>query len=262
MKSGMSFRLLLLYTPLLLAQHGRYLNDGKNPALNNPQAIAAGTKLFRASCAGCHGADGSGGRGPNLVRRALWHPLSDDAIFQLIRKGVPGADMPPTNLTDEQTWNLVAFIHAMTGPAKDVEVPGDVTAGRQVYAKSGCSNCHAIGGEGGRLGPDLTNVGGSRPLAVIRESIIEPGKDLTFQGSEAVTVTLRDGRVLAGVARNRSNYSLQLVERGGRLHLIDMANVASLKISETSPMPADYAKRLSKQELTDLLAYLARQSTR
>ena len=100
-----------------------------------------GTKLFMGSCAGCHGPDGGGGaRGPNLVRRSLWHPLSDDAIFQVIRKGVPGTDMPPTKLTDEQTWNLVAFIHALTGPASTNPVPGDPAAGKAV-----------IGGEGRML---------------------------------------------------------------------------------------------------------------
>jgi mono/diheme cytochrome c family protein len=107
-----------LFTVPLLAQHGRYLSDSKHPAIANPQAIAAGATLFMGSCAGCHGPDSGGGaRGPNLVRRSLWHPLSDDAIFQVIRKGVPGTDMPSTRLTDEQTWNLVAFIHALPGPA-------------------------------------------------------------------------------------------------------------------------------------------------
>jgi putative heme-binding domain-containing protein len=250
---------------LLQAQHGRYLSDSKHPSIGNPQAIAAGTKLFMGSCAGCHGPDGGGGaRGPNLVRRSLWHPLSDDAIFQVIRKGVPGTDMPPTKLTDEQTWNLVAFIHALTGPASTNSVPGDVGAGKSVYwgAKAGCSGCHAIRGEGGRMGPDLSNIGGSRPLAVIRESIVEPGKDLAYLGNEAATVVLKNGQTLKGVARNRSNYSLQLVDTGGKLHLIEMRDVRELTLTESTPMPTDYLQRLTRLELRDLLAYLAAQDIR
>jgi putative heme-binding domain-containing protein len=249
----------------LLAQHGQYLSDSKNPAIGNPEAIAAGTKLFLASCAGCHGPDGGGGaRGPNLVRRSLWHPLGDDAIFQVIRKGVPGTDMPPTKLTDEQTWNLVAFIHALTGPASTNPVPGDPVAGKAVYwgVKAGCSNCHPIRGQGGRMGPDLSNVGGSRPLAVIREAIVEPAKDLYFLGNEAATVLLKDGQTLNGVAKNRSNYSLQLVDTKGILHLIQMSDVKHLTLSASTPMPTDYATRLSKNELRDLLAYLAAQDIR
>ena len=254
-----------LFAVPLLAQHGRYLSDSHHPSIGNPQAIAAGTKLFMGSCAGCHGPDGGGGaRGPNLVRRSLWHPLSDDAIFQVIRKGVPGTDMPPTKLADEQTWNLVAFIHALTGPASTNPVPGDPAAGKAVYwgTKAGCSNCHAIRGQGGSMGPDLSNAGGSRPLAVIRESIVEPAKDLYFLGNEAATVLLKNGKTLNGVAKNRSNYSLQLVDAKGILHLISMSDVKQLTLSASTPMPLDYGTRLSKDELRDLLAYLAGQDTR
>ncbi len=261
-----SCTLLFLLAALPLgAQHGRYLSDSHHPAIGNPAAIAAGTKLFMGSCAGCHGPDGGGGaRGPNLVRRSLWHPLSDDAIFQVIRKGVPGTDMPPTKLGDEQTWNLVAFIHALTGPASTNPVPGDAAAGKAVYwgAKAGCSGCHAIRGDGGQLGPDLSNIGGSRPLAVIREAVMEPAKDLAYLGNEAATVVMKNGKMLEGVARNRSNYSLQLVDKQGALHLIQMNDVKQLTLSESTPMPTDFAKRLSREELRDLLAYLAAQDIR
>jgi len=253
---------LILVLPLT-AQHGRYLSESKNPAIGNPQSIAAGAKLYSTSCAGCHGPDGSGGRGPNLVSRALWHPLSDEAIFNAIRNGVPGADMPATKLPDDQTWNLVSFIHALTGPASENQVPGNVDAGEQIFwgAKAGCANCHSIRGKGGRMGPDLSNIG-NRPLAAIHEAVVEPSKDLSLIGNESVTVMLKNGTIIKGIARNRSNYSLQLVDDKNALHMISMTDVKELTTSTRSLMPDDYAKRLSPGELRDLLAYLARQSTR
>jgi len=259
----MSLLTLTLVAAMML-QHGGYLGESKNAAIGDPGAIAAGAKLYATSCAGCHGPDGSGGRGPNLVQRTLWHPLSDEGIFNAIRNGLPGADMPPTKLDDDQTWKLVAYIHAISGPASENAVPGDPEAGRQVFwgSKAGCSNCHSIRGQGGRVAPDLTNVGGSRPLGLIKEAIVQPSKDLTFLGNEAVTVTLTNGQVIEGLARNRSNYSLQVVDRKGALHLISMINVKALTISERSPMPGDFATRLSAQEMDDLLAYLSRQSLR
>ena len=254
----------LLLAPGMMAQHGLYLNESRNPAIGDPKAVAAGAKLWATSCAGCHGPDGSGGRGPNLVKRQVWHPLSDETIFNAIRKGVPGTDMPPTNLTEDETWKLVAFVKAQIGAAIENQVPGDPEAGRRVFwdAKVGCSGCHSIRGEGGRMGPDLTDIGASRPLALIKESILEPSKGLHMNGQEGVTIQLKSGKRIEGLARNRNNYSLQVLDRQGNLHLIPMPDVEQLTISTRSPMPGDYGQRLSKQELQDLFAYLARQSVR
>ncbi len=253
---------IVLVVPLA-AQHGRYLNESKNPAIGNPESISAGAKLYTTSCAGCHGPDGSGGRGPNLANRALWHPLSDEAIFNVIRNGLPGADMPPTKLSDGETWNLVAFIHSLTGPASENNVPGNVEAGAQLFwgSKAGCSNCHAIGGRGSRMAPDLSSIG-MRPLASIRESILQPSKDLSLAGKESVIVTLNSGASIKGIARNRSNYSLQIIDSKGALHMLSAADIKEMTVSEKSLMPEDYGKRLSRDEFRDLLTFLARQTAR
>jgi putative heme-binding domain-containing protein len=112
------------------------------------------------------------------------------------------------------------------------------------------------------MGPDLSNVGASQPLGLIREAIVDPSKNLHMAGNEAVTVTLKNGKQIEGLARNRNNYSLQVLDRKGGLHLISMLDVAELAISARSPMPADYGKRLSTEELQNLVAYLARQRVR
>ena len=112
------------------------------------------------------------------------------------------------------------------------------------------------------MGPDLTNIGGLRPLALIKESVLNPSREIDRLGQEGVTVTFADGSVIEGVARNRNNYSLQVIDREGTLHLISMRDVQQIDILDRSPMPGDYERRLSAKEIKNLFAFLARQSAR
>ena len=64
-----------------------------------------------------------------------------------------------------------------------------------------------------------------------------------------MTVKLKNGETIHGVARNRNNYSLQIIERDGGLHLLSMRDVAELEILERSAMPGDYGEKLSAEEL-------------
>lgn len=50
--------------------------------------------------------------------------------------------------------------------------------GKQVFTKNGCMACHAIGGQGGKVGPALDKVG-AKGKDYIKESILEPNKVVT-----------------------------------------------------------------------------------
>src|SRR5437868_3916100 len=98
-----------------------------------------GRKLFLASCSGCHGANAEGGRGPNLTEGRAIRRLDDDALFASIKSGVPGTDMPPTNLPDEQIRTLAAYVRSLSAPAYESKVAGDAEAGASLYfGQAGC----------------------------------------------------------------------------------------------------------------------------
>ncbi len=251
----------ILATCPLAAQHEKDGDKSKNPAIGDPKAIDAGQKLFANGCAACHGSEGQGGRGPNLREQVFWHPIDDDTLFTAVKKGV-GGGMPAANLPDDQTWQVVAFVRSMTSPAIENPPPGDVKAGEDVFwAKAKCGNCHAIRGKGSAFGPDLTNVAAMRPALDIRQSIVDPDANGAV-GYHGVTVVMNDGTTLKGVARNRSNYSLQLQDAKGNLHLLSVASIREITTSKGSPMPKDFGTRLSKEEIDNLVAYLGRQSAR
>jgi putative heme-binding domain-containing protein len=141
-------------------------------------------------------------------------------------------------------------------------VPGDSAAGREVYYGAGrCMNCHMIRGEGGYLGPDLSNLGVTRTLTEIRESVLDPNKRFD-RGYMPVLVTLANGETIRGVARNTSNYSIQLLDADGALRLLSKSEVSKVDFPQNSWMPGNYGERLSGQQVTDLLAFLSRQSIR
>jgi hypothetical protein len=77
-----------------------------------------------------------------------------------------------------------------------------------------------------------------------------------------VTAKLKNGETVRGVAKNRDVYSIQIIDRASKLHLLAMNDIAELEILQRSPMPGDYAERLSAGELDNLLAFLARQTLR
>ena len=253
--------LLYLTSFAVLVQHQQDDDKKKrNPAIGSPAAIAEGERTFNAGCAGCHGPGGQGGRGPNLAfGRVMWHTLSDEQTFKLIRDGVANAGMPPTPGSDEKIWQLTAYVRSLREPAAEAPLAGDALIGERLF-KSKCTGCHAIRGDGGKLGPDLSNVGGTRPAGYIRLAILEPGANGS-KGYEKAAVTLKSGKKIDGVLRNRNNYSLQLQDAKGDLHLLLVKDVVELKISPDSAMPA-IGKTLSKEEVDGLVAFLGRQSVR
>ena len=100
---------------------------------------------------------------------------SDEEVAGVIRSGVPNSAMPPFALADSEVKQLVAFIRSLRTPAAQLVVAGDRSLGKEVFfGKGRCSNCHMIRGQGGLVGPDLSNVGGDRTLAEIRQSILSP----------------------------------------------------------------------------------------
>jgi cytochrome c oxidase cbb3-type subunit III len=261
-------RTLLVWAVLtaaaLTAQHEQEQDRRKrNPAIGNLAAIAAGEKAFNEGCAVCHGQGGQGGRGPNLAHgRVMWHTLSDEATFRRIKEGVPSGGMPPTPGSDEKIWQLTAYVMALRAPAAESPQTGDADLGRTLFwGKAGCNECHSVRGRGGTIGPDLTDAGGSRSTTVLRMAIEDPGANGS-KGFEKARVVLKNGRTLEGVLKNRNNFSLQLLDARGELHLLLMNDVKELAVAKSSAMPANYKSRLTAAEIDALVAYLAKQTAR
>jgi alcohol dehydrogenase (cytochrome c) len=212
-----------------------------------------GAKLFESHCAGCHGVDGAGGEhGPTIVENG--RRRAEANLRETIKNGIKEGGMPAFSFTDAEMNALVAHVTKLRAPAADhPATAGDAQAGQRVFFGQGnCTRCHMIKGRGGVLGPDLTNVAREKRLAQIEQALARP-ETLTTPGYRPVTVRLKDGKVFSGIARNESNYDLQLQGADGALHILSKSQIASETREPKSLMPVVEASRVP-----DLLAFLSR----
>jgi putative heme-binding domain-containing protein len=127
------------------------------------------------------------------------------------------------------------------------------------HGKGSCSQCHSIRGRGGILGPDLSNIGAERRLDDLKAALTQ-AKPVPPRGYQPVTLTTKEGQQVEGLVKNENNFSLQILGKDERLHLLLRDELASLEYGRVSIMPADFDKRLTSDELQDLLAFLSRLS--
>jgi cytochrome c oxidase cbb3-type subunit III len=247
----------------------------QNPLAGDAKAAKAGEYEFRINCALCHGLGArGGGRGPDLTHAQKKHAHSDAEMFQIISNGIPGTAMPAngTNgqgvgMTDEEIWQIVTYIRSREVNAA-AKTTGDAAHGKELfYGDGNCALCHMVAGRGGRMGPDLTGVGGSRTREAIIDSIRNPSRHLAWglteatkefpQEYESVTVVTADGKVIKGVTLNEDSFSVQIMDSGEHIHLLEKDKLKSFKKSRESAMPKYDPDVLSDKEIEDIVAFLA-----
>jgi cytochrome c oxidase cbb3-type subunit III len=219
---------------------------------------AVGRGLFNSSCAECHGLDGHGGdKGVNLATSAEIQNISDDQLAEIISKGVPETGMPAFRaLNEQQVRAVVGYVRTLQGKNGSHALPGDAKRGKEIFfGKGDCSSCHMISGQGGFLGPDLTNHGAVSSVKAIRDEIVRSPR-MPALGYRMAALTTGHGDRLEGTLRNEDNFSVQLQTKDGSFHLFQKAKLKDFKILGGSVMPPTYHDRLSDSELDDLASYL------
>ena len=237
---------------LLLLGMGASAADDRNPLAGSTKAAKAGEYEFRINCALCHGLGArGGGRGPDLTRAVKKHTHNDAEMFQVISNGIPGTAMPAngTNgqgvgMTDSEIWQIITYIRSQEVKAP-AHAAGNASHGKELfYGDANCSLCHMIEGRGGRLGPELTAVGGSRTRAATIDSVRDPSRRLAWglteatkefpQEYESVTVVTTDGKEIKGVTLNEDSFSVQIMDTSEQIHLLEKDKLKSFQKSRQS----------------------------
>ena len=136
--------------------------------------------------------------------------------------------------------------------------------GEDLFQDVSCAQCHQMNGQGGTLGPDLTDI--SRKMAEkklkisdLLNSILTPSKDIEEKYRTQIIVDV-DGRALSGVVVEETPDSIRLavspLERDTKVVTIARDEIDERESSKISIMPEGLLNTMTREEVLDLLAWI------
>lgn len=141
---------------------------------------------------------------------------------------------------------------------RDVTHGGDAERGKAAFLNNTavyCQRCHKFEGQGGEVGPELTRIGSKQTRDYIVEALVDPNKTIA-KGFESVVLTLEDGRVVSGVLKSKTDQQYVIVTAEAKVMTFAKDEVAGER-PDRSAMPDDLLKKLTRQELRDVVEFLA-----
>jgi len=237
-----------------------------------PSVIARGERIFAQSCSVgyCHGVAGAAGRGPRLRGRSF----TKDYLLNVTRDGIPSSAMPAWKgrLKDDDIRAVVEYVASLAsasdaappanpmppgaGPAAlpGFNGPPQAGRGRALFfdpARANCGVCHAVGGRGIAIGPELTSL----PM----KSQAELASAMNATASRHVlTAKLQTGEQFPALLAAQNGDEVRLYDLTAPppvLRTFARSQIVSL-VESPAWRHADVVKDYSAQELEDVAAYL------
>jgi quinoprotein glucose dehydrogenase len=121
-------------------------------------------------------------------------------------------------------------------------------------SKLQCVRCHAIGTDGGKVGPSLTEIGDVLSREQIREALINPSARIA-PGYGTINLKLTDGSAISGTLMAESSEKITLKTENAEPLEIDISRIRE-RTNAPSGMPA-MGLIMSKQELRNMVEFLS-----
>ncbi|MFP6597100.1 MAG: HEAT repeat domain-containing protein, partial [Candidatus Hydrogenedentota bacterium] len=133
---------------------------------------------------------------------------------------------------------------------------GDIGRGRRIFFsnEAACSSCHAVGTEGGTIGPDLTTIGLVRSPHDLLEAVMFPSSSMVPDFQTYIIETKDD--LLSGIIGREVNGTITLHTGAEETRTLDRADVIAMDPSPISVMPEGLDSGLSDGEANDLISFL------
>jgi putative membrane-bound dehydrogenase-like protein len=134
------------------------------------------------------------------------------------------------------------------------EMKGDATRGAAVFNRT-CVSCHHLSNLGHAVGPDLSALTDRSPRALMI-AILDPNAAVDGKYF-AYDLQLRDGRVLSGIITSETASSVTLLQPTALSETISRSDLVKLRNTGLSLMPEGLEAGMSKQDLADLISFVA-----
>jgi len=151
-------------------------------------------------------------------------------------------------LTDYETARSKRDKDPLVAAYLDNAFGGDIERGSDIFRNKtavSCIRCHKIGWDGGKVGPELTDLGIKHDRRYILEAIANPNAVIT-KGFSELKVLTEDEIILLDVDGNET--------------MIDQDTIEGTKPGQSS-MPTNLHELLTPMEFRDLVEFLANQKT-
>jgi putative membrane-bound dehydrogenase-like protein len=135
---------------------------------------------------------------------------------------------------------------------------GDAARGQKLFADVkglACIKCHAVGGEGGQVGPSLDGIALRYQKEDLMTSILEPSK-LIANGYDTVILVTTAGKQITGVFKGETGDAVTLADAEGKTVSVAKKDIDERKTSPVSTMPNGLNDGMTLQDFADIIAFL------
>ncbi len=185
--------------------------------------------------------------------------MSVDAFLQSVGGEVDLAAISNSPIFAELKKGLKTLESEPVGGGFALYLQGDPAEGEKIFfdpeSPTPCAKCHTVKGQGGKVGPELTNVAGSRTPQYIVESVLEPSKEIA-SGFEPFLVETKAGDFITGVKKGETAEAFEILDDQGELRTISKSEIQEIVPQKISIMPGNFREILTMEQFHNLVAFL------
>lgn len=197
----------------------------------------------------------------NIRLQAMTHVPEDKKDYYEELSGIysPMDDMAnlPQPKGPGKVYNAID-VYQILGANLNDNYLGDISRGKLVYEAALCGTCHRMQGEGGSIGPDMTQLYTRFKRNEMVDAIFSPNDVISDQYAFTL-FHMKDGKKMAGRILSEKADKITIMQNPySTTFTVELANADVLKreLSPVSPMPPGLLNRLNEEEIVDLFVYL------